>query len=82
MGGDGGERRLRFLQPMSASILSNGRVHGAFGMSGGDSGAVGENRVERAYGSIEQLRHIAQVDMAAGDAFVLRTPGGGGYGAQ
>jgi 5-oxoprolinase (ATP-hydrolysing) len=82
MGGDGGERRLRFLQPMSASILSNGRVHGAFGMSGGDSGAVGENRVERADGSIEQLRHIAQVDMAAGDAFVLRTPGGGGYGAQ
>jgi 5-oxoprolinase (ATP-hydrolysing) len=82
MGGEGGERRVRFLEPMTASILSNGRINGAFGMAGGDSGAVGENRVERADGRIEHLRHIAQVDMAAGDAFVVRTPGGGGYGLK
>jgi len=81
-GGEGAERRVRFLEPMTASILSNGRTHGAFGMAGGDSGAVGENRVERSDGRIERLRHIAQVDMAAGDAFVVRTPGGGGFGSK
>jgi 5-oxoprolinase (ATP-hydrolysing) len=40
-GGDGGVRRLRFLEPMTASILSNGRVHPAFGMAGGGAGAPG-----------------------------------------
>eukprot|EP01034_Spumella_vulgaris_P037819 gene37818-46665_t len=46
-GGDGGIRRVRFLEPMTASILSNGRHHGAFGMAGGQSGATGINKVVR-----------------------------------
>lgn len=79
-GGQGGERRIRFLTPMTASILSNGRGAGAFGMAGGSPGAVGENRVERADGRVEALGHIGQVEMAPGDVFVIRTPGGGGYG--
>ncbi|KQV78843.1 hydantoinase B/oxoprolinase family protein [Rhizobacter sp. Root1221] len=79
-GGDGGVRRVRFLQPMTASILSNGRLHGAFGMAGGQAGAVGINRVERADGRHEPLGHIGQVEVAAGDVFVIETPGGGGYG--
>ena len=79
-GGDGGVRRVRFLQAMSASILSNGRTLGAFGMHGGQAGAVGVNRVERADGSVQTLEHIGQVEMAAGDVFVIETPGGGGYG--
>ncbi|WP_084452775.1 hydantoinase B/oxoprolinase family protein [Roseateles chitosanitabidus] len=79
-GGEGGERRIRFLTPMTASILSNGRTAGAFGMAGGQAGAVGENLVERADGRIETLGHIGQVEMAPGDVFVIRTPGGGGYG--
>jgi len=37
-GGDGGLRRVRFLEPMTASILSNGRLHGAFGAAGGQAG--------------------------------------------
>ncbi|HEV6966185.1 hydantoinase B/oxoprolinase family protein, partial [Roseateles sp.] len=79
-GGDGGERRIRFLAPMTASILSNGRVHQAFGMAGGAAGAPGENLVERADGRVEVLGHIGQAEMAPGDVFVIRTPGGGGYG--
>jgi 5-oxoprolinase (ATP-hydrolysing) len=79
-GGDGGIRRVRFLEAMTASILSNGRRHGAFGMGGGAPGAVGQNWVERADGSVEPLGHIGQVDMAPGDVFVIATPGGGGYG--
>jgi 5-oxoprolinase (ATP-hydrolysing) len=79
-GGDGGVRRVRFLEPMQAAILSNGRQSGAFGLAGGAAGAPGLNRVERADGGIEPLGHIGQVEMAAGDVFVIETPGGGGYG--
>ncbi|MCW5653641.1 hydantoinase B/oxoprolinase family protein [Hydrogenophaga sp.] len=79
-GGDGGVRRVRFLEDMTASILSNGRVHGAFGMVGGQPGQVGINRVVRADGRTEDLGHIGQAEMRAGDIFEIHTPGGGGYG--
>ncbi len=79
-GGDGGIRRVRFLEAMTASILSNGRHHGAFGMAGGQAGATGVNRVERADGRVEPLDHIGSVQMAPGDVFVVETPGGGGFG--
>jgi 5-oxoprolinase (ATP-hydrolysing) len=79
-GGDGGIRRVRFLEPMTASILSNGRHAGAFGIAGGAAGRPGENRVERGDGRVEALDHIASVEMAAGDVFVIETPGGGGCG--
>jgi 5-oxoprolinase (ATP-hydrolysing) len=79
-GGNGGIRRVRFLEPMTASILSNGRKHGAFGMAGGEPGQVGINRVVRSDGAIEQLDHIGQAEMKPGDIFEIHTPGGGGYG--
>ena len=79
-GGDGGVRRVRFLEPMTASILSNGRTVPAFGMAGGEPGALGVNRIERRDGSVETLAHIGSAAMAAGDVFVVETPGGGGYG--
>ena len=81
-GGMGGVRRIRFLEPMTASILSNGRVHPAFGMAGGKAGAPGINQVQRADGRVEVLKHIGQVEMAPGDVFEIHTPGGGGYGAE
>jgi 5-oxoprolinase (ATP-hydrolysing) len=80
-GGDGGVRRIRFLEPMTAAILSNGRQHPAFGAAGGHSGDAGRNRVLRSDGRIEELGHIAQVQMNGGDVFEIQTPGGGGYGA-
>jgi 5-oxoprolinase (ATP-hydrolysing) len=80
-GGNGGVRRIRFLETMTASILSNGRCHGAFGLDGGAAGAVGENWIERADGRMERLEHIGQAEMNAGDIFVVCTPGGGGYGS-
>ncbi|MFN3494302.1 MAG: hydantoinase B/oxoprolinase family protein, partial [Hydrogenophaga sp.] len=80
-GGNGGVRRVRFLENMTASILSNGRVHGAFGVAGGESGQVGINRVVRSSGVVETLGHIGQAEMARGDIFEIHTPGGGGYGA-
>ncbi|HPZ56707.1 hydantoinase B/oxoprolinase family protein [Ottowia sp.] len=79
-GGNGGVRRIRFLQPMTASILSNGRERGAFGMAGGGAGAVGINRVVRADGTVETLQHIGSAEMQPGDIFEIHTPGGGGFG--
>ncbi|MDP1791691.1 MAG: hydantoinase B/oxoprolinase family protein, partial [Methylibium sp.] len=85
-GGDGGVRRLRFLEPMTASILSNGRRVPAFGLAGGEAGALGVNRVERApgadgrRGAVEELGSLGSVEMGPGDVFVIETPGGGGYG--
>ena len=79
-GGNGGVRRVRFLEPMTASILSNGRVHPSFGMAGGQAGQPGVNRVLRADGRVEELAHIGQAEMQVGDVFEIATPGGGGYG--
>jgi len=80
-GGDGGVRRVQFLEAMTASILSNGRVHPAFGMAGGQPGQVGLNRVLRAGGTVEELAHIGQAGMQPGDVFEIHTPGGGGFGS-
>jgi 5-oxoprolinase (ATP-hydrolysing) len=79
-GGDGSERRVRFLQPMTAVLLANHRVVAPFGLAGGQPGATGQNWIERVDGSIERFgaTHSAQVD--AGDIFVIQTPGGGGFG--
>jgi 5-oxoprolinase (ATP-hydrolysing) len=79
-GGNGGVRKLRFLEPMTAAILSNNRIHAPFGMAGGEPGERGVNTVLRAGGREERVGHIGKVEMAAGDMFVIETPGGGGYG--
>ncbi|MGL4574810.1 MAG: hydantoinase B/oxoprolinase family protein [Burkholderiaceae bacterium] len=79
-GGDGGVRRVKFLQPMTAAILSNNRIHAPFGMAGGQDGAVGRNTVERADGGVETLPHVGSTQMNPGDVCVIETPGGGGFG--
>ena len=79
-GGNGGVRRVRFLEAMTAAILANNRVHPPFGMAGGAPGALGRNYVERVDGSVEHLPHIGKAAMQPGDVFVIETPGGGGYG--
>ena len=81
-GGDGAVRRVRFLEPMTASILSNHRRVPPFGVDGGTPGSVGVNRVERTDGSVEALGATAEVAMSPGDVFVIETPGGGGFGAK
>ncbi len=79
-GGDGVVRRVRFREPMTAAILSNRRRVAPRGLAGGGDGKPGENRVERADGSVEILTATDQREMAAGDVFVIETPGGGGFG--
>jgi 5-oxoprolinase (ATP-hydrolysing) len=79
-GGDGAVRRVRFREAMTVSILSNHRMVAPFGLAGGDDAEVGRNTVERADGRREACGGTATVELEAGDAFVIETPGGGGYG--
>ena len=79
-GGDGATRRIRFREPMAANILANRRRIAPAGLAGGEYAAPGRNWVERADGSVEVLAATGSADLAAGDAFVIETPGGGGYG--
>lgn len=80
-GGHGAVRRIRFLEDMTAAILSNARRIAPFGMAGGQPGATGLNQVLRRDGSIDTLPSCAEVSVQAGDIFSIETPGGGGWGA-
>jgi 5-oxoprolinase (ATP-hydrolysing) len=79
-GGDGTERRVRLLEPMTAVMLANHRRVAPFGAAGGGAGAAGRNWVERADGSRETFGATFAVAMEPGDVFVVLTPGGGGFG--
>ncbi|WP_435059927.1 hydantoinase B/oxoprolinase family protein [Streptomyces sp. bgisy060] len=79
-GGCGVERRLRFLEPMTVTLLTGHRRVPPYGMAGGRPGALGENLVERSDGTVEHLGGTATTEVGPGDVLVLRTPGGGGYG--
>jgi N-methylhydantoinase B len=79
-GGNGVIRRIRFLEPMTANILSNHRFVAPFGLNGGEAGLVGRNWIERQDGTQENLDEPATVEMKPGDVFVIETPGGGGFG--
>jgi len=79
-GGDGGRRELRFLEPMTVTTLSGHRRVPPYGMAGGEPGALGRHWVEHADGSVTAMRGCDSVAVAAGDVFVIETPGGGGYG--
>ncbi|MGX1976575.1 hydantoinase B/oxoprolinase family protein [Streptomyces kronopolitis] len=80
-GGCGVERRLHFLEPMTIALLTNHRRIAPYGMAGGAPGALGANSLERADGSHEDLEGCDTADVGTDDVLVMRTPGGGGYGA-
>ncbi len=80
-GGDGAVRRVRFLEPMTAAILSGHRRIAPYGMAGGAPGKVGRNWIATREGGTVELKACDQADMRGGDVFVIETPGGGGYGS-
>jgi 5-oxoprolinase (ATP-hydrolysing) len=81
-GGNGSVRRIRFLEPMTAVIVSSRRNVAPFGLDGGEDGAAGQQWVERADGSRTELTGTDRAEINPGDAFVIQTPGGGGYGTR
>jgi len=79
-GGDGVERRLRFLKPMTAVMLANHRRIAPFGVAGGKPAALGRNWIERANGAIDPFGATFSSPVDRDDVIVIETPGGGGYG--
>ena len=80
MGGDGVDRRIRFLEPMTVNIIAGHRKVPPYGLSEGESGALGENYVVHADKSETRLGTKGQVEVEKNDLFILKTPGGGGFG--
>ena len=78
-GGNGVHRQIRFLEPMTAAILSGHRTVNPFGLAGGEPGAVGENIVMR-NGKMEIVNGCAEVSLATDDVMIIKSPGGGGWG--
>ena len=81
-GGDGAIRRIKFLESGRANILSGRRKVAPHGICGGSDGECGENSIVRANGEIEKLGGAAESQMSPGDIFVIKTPGGGGFGGD
>ena len=79
-GGDGTLRRMRFLEEMTASVLSNHRSIPPFGLEGGAPGECGRNTVVRTDGTTETLEAADKTAMHPGDVFIIQTPTGGGFG--
>lgn len=79
--GDGTERILRFREKMHMAILSGFRKIRPHGTNGGEPGETGENLIRRKDGDMERLEGCAQSVLDAGDAVIIKTPTGGGFGS-
>ena len=80
-GGDGILRVVRFLDDITVTTLCSHRIVAPFGVNGGEPGLVGKDTVIRSSGLRELQPGNAEVDLKAGDAFEMLTPGGGGWGS-
>jgi len=80
--GDGTLRAIRFLEEMQCAILSGFRKVRPFGSKGGEPGQTGENWAKRNGGRLERMKGADQTVIAAGEAIVINTPTGGGYGKK
>ncbi|MEE2566067.1 hydantoinase B/oxoprolinase family protein [Hyphobacterium marinum] len=79
-GGDGATRRMTFLEPMTVSLLSSRRQEVPFGLDGGGDAQSGQQRRIGADGMVEDLPGLFSIEVEAGDAIEIETPGGGGFG--
>ena len=79
-GGNGGRRRIRFLEPMTVTTLAGHRRVQPYGMAGGEPGALGRHWIEHGDGSTTPMDGCDSVTVGSEDVLVLETPGGGGYG--
>ncbi len=79
-GGDGAVRRLRFLAPMEAALLSTRRRHAPQGLAGGEAALPGRQRLIKADGAIKELEGRFSITAKPGDVIEIETPGGGGFG--
>ena len=79
-GGNGIVRQLTFLEPVSLTVLTQHRKQAPYSLAGGQPGQTGKQYIIRQDGTTEPLAGIDQAEMQTGDAIIIETPGGGGYG--
>jgi len=79
-GGDGLVRRIRFLEPMEAALLSTRRENPPRGIEGGSDALAGRQSLIDALGHAKAIPGCFSLTLAAGEAIEIETPGGGGYG--
>ena len=80
-GGHGILRTYRFLVPAEVTVLSERRRLAPWGLGGAPEGALGRNRLQRVDGTEVELPGKVTLRVAAGEALIVETPGGGGWRA-
>jgi 5-oxoprolinase (ATP-hydrolysing) len=65
---------------MGCAILSSHRQIRPHGLEDGKPGEVGLTQIRRLDGSFETLEGCDETKLRGGEAVILRTPTGGGYG--
>jgi 5-oxoprolinase (ATP-hydrolysing) len=73
-------RELRFLEPLTVSLLSSSRIVPPAGLAGGGPGACGRNQLVLPDGEGQELPGSTELAVPAGTLLRIETPGGGGYG--
>jgi N-methylhydantoinase B/oxoprolinase/acetone carboxylase alpha subunit len=81
-GGEGIERVVQLLEPATVSLITERRTSRPWGLAGGGPGASGENWL---WPNGDESRRAplldkVTVEVQAGDAIQILTPGGGGIG--
>ena len=78
-GGNGIVRQLTFLENVELSVLTQHRKVAPFGLNGGKNGKVGQQYLLLKNGEKKKIGGIDGANLQAGDTFVIKTPGGGGF---
>jgi 5-oxoprolinase (ATP-hydrolysing) len=81
-GGNGAERRIRFLEDMTVALLANSRKIAPSGIAGGQDAQPGKAWIQRHDGTRTNLTGTDRAEVQADDVLVIQTPGGGGYGRR
>jgi 5-oxoprolinase (ATP-hydrolysing) len=76
-GGDGIVREIEFLRDLEVSLLTQHRKVEPFGLEEGNPGATGEQWLNK-----KRLEGIVSLRVSPGDILTIKTPGGGGFGAE
>jgi N-methylhydantoinase B len=80
-GGAGLRRVFRMLAPVRCAFQISMPAKGPAGLCGGRSGSPTRITVARSDGSTLPITRYAECEVAAGDAVIIETAGGGGFGA-
>ena len=81
-GGNGVVREIQFNQNMTAVILSNRRKVSPSGILDGENAKKGINILKTKNKKLKKLKSSESINIKKGDAIIIKTPGGGGYGKK